>query len=108
MLLEIALEVYTRNEIENLIRSIKDGSFGVHENIDLFVGPKKDQRLIVKPGLKVKHQESGVVYVVVYVDLSDMSDPRLICNRPGVTIEYQNKILKIMRGNKWQNLQTRT
>ena len=94
MLLEIALEVYTRNEIENLIDSIEDESLGVHENIDLFVGPKKDQRLIVKPGLKIKHRESGVTYVIVYVDLSDMSDPKLVCNRPGVTIELSKQDFK--------------
>lgn len=88
------MEVYTRNEIENLIGSIENESFSVHENIDLFVGPKKDQRLIVKPGLKVKHRESGVVYVIVYVDLSDMSDPKLICNRPGATIELSKQDFK--------------
>lgn len=94
MLLEIALEVYTRNEIENLINTIKDENFSVDENIDLFIGPKKNQRLIVKPGLKVKHRDSGVNYVVVYVDLSDVSDPKLICNRPGITIQLSKKDFK--------------
>jgi len=85
------LETYTKDDIQNIVNEIRPR---VIEGLDLFVGKGDDKRLIVRPGLKIKHKETGIDYTVVYVDVSDRSNPKVICNRPGMTIEIQKKEFK--------------
>lgn len=85
------METYTKDDIQNIVNEIRPR---VIEGLDLFVGKGDDKRLIVRPGLKIKHKETGIDYTVVYVDVSDRSNPKVICNRPGMTIEIQKKEFK--------------
>jgi len=92
--MECLLEIYTEDHIMQIVNRIKSESSSVLEGIDLFVGPAKDRRLIVKPGLKIRHKKSGVTYTVQAIDLSDPPNPVLICNRPGFVIEITKQHFK--------------
>lgn len=90
------MEIYTEDKISEIVSHIKRENISMSEKLDLFVGPStdKDRRLVIKPGLKIKHKKSGVVYTVQAIDLSDLSNPTLICNRPGFVMEITKQHFK--------------
>jgi len=70
------MEIYSSADIKRIA--------AVHaENIDVFAGKGDNTRLIVKPGLRLRHILSGLVYTVLDIDISDQSDPKILCNRAG-------------------------
>tara|TARA_Y100000034_G_scaffold60809_2_gene73895 strand:+ start:15889 stop:16164 length:276 start_codon:yes stop_codon:yes gene_type:complete len=85
------LKTYTKSDIENIINEI---GLRVSERLDLFIGTGDNERLVVRSGLKIRHKETGIVYTVVYIDVSDRSNPKIICNRPGITMEIQKEEFK--------------
>ncbi len=59
---------------------------GVKENLQVFAGPKDDPTIVIGPGLKIRHMDSGIVYTVSKVAISTEGDPKIYCYRPGKEI----------------------
>jgi hypothetical protein len=83
------MQKFSARDIKNLITYLR-------ENISVYAGDKKDQRVLIKPGLKITNKQSGLNYTVHSV----MRDPEgkgliISCTRePDVTITITSKDLK--------------
>tara|TARA_R100001591_G_scaffold84761_1_gene91090 strand:+ start:199 stop:465 length:267 start_codon:yes stop_codon:yes gene_type:complete len=83
------MQKFSARDIQNLVAYLS-------ENISVYAGDNKDQRILIKPGLKITNKKTGLNYTVSSV----MKDPEgkgliISCSRePGVTITITSKDLK--------------
>ena len=83
------MQKFSARDIQNLVAYLS-------ENISVYAGDNKDQRVLIKPGLKITNKQSGLNYTVSSV----MKDPEgkgliIYCSRePGVEIAITSKDLK--------------
>ena len=80
------MKVFSKSDIVKIIREAESESQSDSRDLVAKVGPT----VVIGPGLKVRHKNSGLVYTVV--DIFD--DLSLHCQRPGRNIVISPKQFK--------------
>ena len=73
------MKVFKKNDIENIIQSIKNKN----ESIDPFFGKDANKKIVIKRGLKIEHIPTGLVYDVLNVKDVE-GDIAILCTRQGL------------------------
>lgn len=83
------MQKFSAKDIQNLISYLA-------ENISVYAGGEKDQRVLIKPGLKITNKQSGLNYTVSSVTKDTNGSGLIIsCTRePDTTITITSKDLK--------------
>jgi hypothetical protein len=75
------MKVFSAEDMIKIIEGIQ------HENLDVSIGKGDEKRIIIKPGLKIRHKESKLVYTVIAILSNDgESNFKILCFRPGKRI----------------------
>jgi len=63
----------------NIIKIVNDLRSQKNENLEPFIGSGENKQLILSPGLKIKHTDSGIVYTINDIHADD-SEIKLACS----------------------------
>ena len=83
------MQKFSARDIQNLVAYLS-------ENISVYAGDNKDQRVLIKPGLKITNKHTGLNYTVSAVAKDPEGKGLIIsCTRePDTTITITSKDLK--------------
>lgn len=75
------MKVFSAEDMISMIEGIQ------HENLNVSIGKGDNEKIIMKPGLKIRHKPSGLVYTVASLFADDSgSNFKILCFRPGKRI----------------------
>ena len=83
------MKTFSRSDVLDIVREMKSLSMKESKSLEPEIGPDGREKIVIGPGLKIRHKSSGLVYTVSRVEGN-------ICfaQRPGKEISISFKDLK--------------
>lgn len=87
---DVAMQTLSR---KNIIKIVSNSRSKQNENLEAYAGSGKDKRLVLSPGLKIKHKNTNLVYTIDKVDING-SKISLTCSIDGKVLVIPSKEFK--------------
>jgi hypothetical protein len=78
---------------ENISKLISTARMQKNENLESYVGSGNNKRLILSPGLKIKHKDTFIVYTIQDINM-DGDDISIQCTSDGKDMVIPSKEFK--------------